>query len=76
MGNTSTQGNYQIIDSTFEGNQGLQGGAISVEGPLNSLNIQGSNLNANLANISGGSIFFADNCKRRNFSDQGKITLH
>jgi len=62
LGNVSTQGNYEIINSTFEANQGLQGGAISTEGRFNSLNIESTSFISNLANISGGSIYFSDEC--------------
>ena len=60
LGDSSTTGNYQILNSTFTGNQGYQGGAILVQGPFNSLTIESSNFTMNSAETSGGSIYFAN----------------
>ena len=64
MGDSSTTGNYIITDSSFNGNQGYQGAAIHVQGPLNSLNIESSDFTSNIANTNGGAIYFANSSVR------------
>ncbi len=63
LGDSPMTGNYTILNSTFTGNQGYQGGAISVQGPSNSLTINSSNFTSNVAETNGGSIYFANSSK-------------
>ena len=48
------------MNSSFSNNQGYQGGAISVQGPFNSLTIESTNFTSNAADTNGGSIYFAN----------------
>jgi len=55
-----TGGNHCYSDCVFQGNNANNGGAISIEGKLKSLQIDNCEFNNNHATEFGGSLYFAN----------------